>query len=67
MPDISIKLRPERYKPIEQIKRIATCFRVFVFIIWGNSYKLVIFFLKLTLFLRKVSCKLQKGLKKFGN
>lgn len=32
--------RPVVYRPIAQIKRIATCFRVFAFIIGGN-YKLI--------------------------
>lgn len=35
-PDISIRVRPDRYKPIAQINRIATCFKVFVFIIVGE-------------------------------
>jgi hypothetical protein len=35
------KLQPERYNPAAQIKRMAICFNVFVFIIGGN-YKLLI-------------------------
>ena len=34
------KSRPVLYRPIAQIKRIATCFRVLVFIIGGN-YKFI--------------------------
>ena len=34
------KLLPERYNPTAQIKRMAICFNVFVFIIGGN-YKLL--------------------------
>ena len=34
-PDITIKLDPERRKPIKEIAIIAICFMVLVFIIWG--------------------------------
>jgi hypothetical protein len=34
-PDISTKLRPEKYKPNAQITTIAICLRIFVFIIGG--------------------------------
>jgi hypothetical protein len=35
------KLRPERYNPTAQIKRMPICFKIFVFII-GENYKLLI-------------------------
>lgn len=51
------KLRPEMYRPIAQIKRITSCFKVFVFIIGGN-YKLI----KLLIF--KSTTKFKFGLQK---
>ncbi|MFT6870125.1 MAG: hypothetical protein ACJA2L_001383 [Polaribacter sp.] len=35
MPDITIKLDPERRKPMKAIAIITICFMVLVFIIWG--------------------------------
>ena len=34
MPDITIKLAPERRKPMKEIAIITICFMVLVFIIW---------------------------------
>ena len=35
MPDIAIKLDPERRKPMKNIAIITICFIVFVFVVWG--------------------------------
>lgn len=51
--DIAIKLRPEKYKPIEEIVSNATCFTLVCFIIGGN-YKLII-------------CDMKAALKMYSN
>jgi hypothetical protein len=49
MPDIAIKLDPERRKPMKEIVIITICFMVLVFIIWefisdkNNLFKFVIY------------------------
>jgi hypothetical protein len=43
-PDITTKLRPEKYKPKAQIKTIAICLSTFVFII-GGIIKLIIIYI----------------------
>ena len=51
IPDIAIKLDPERLKPMKEIAIITICCRVLVFIIWGlkvnnNLFKFVIYIKK---------------------